>query len=158
MAKLDSLLPGKADSKPFSSIPYQVPGIKTVLAQPSSMSCRATVYCMMRSWKDQMSYPIRDAVLKVGTKWADYYDKSFPRTKAAPIHGTGTSPIDDTTLCHFQDYLAYVRGDVVRPVPRSGAYQSALHIATMRELSLRLGPAAGAMIGYFSQHNSRLQY
>lgn len=77
LGKLDSLLPG---GKPASSgnVPYQVPGIKTVLAQPSPMSCWATVYCMMRSWKDQTSYPIRDAVLKVGQKWADYYDASYP--------------------------------------------------------------------------------
>ena len=106
MAKLDSLLPGKADPKPFSSIPYQVPGIKTVLAQPSPMSCWATVYCMMRSWKDQTSYPIREAVLKVGTKWANYYDKSFAQTTVAPIHGappihgTGSAPIHGGTLIH----------------------------------------------------------
>lgn len=80
MAQLDLLLPG-APPKRASAIPYQVPGTKTVLRQPSSMSCWATVYCMMRSWKDQSSYPIRDAVLKVGQKWADHYDKSYPPTK-----------------------------------------------------------------------------
>ena len=82
MAKLDSLLPGGQPPPPASLIPYRVPGIKSVLAQPSSMSCWATVYCMMRSWKDQQSYPIRDSVLKVGKKWADYYDKSYPPTNA----------------------------------------------------------------------------
>jgi hypothetical protein len=82
MTKLDTLLPtaGPVKPTPASGVPYMVPGIKTVVAQPSPMSCWATVYCMMRSWKDQMSYPIRDAVLKVGQKWADHYDKSFPPT------------------------------------------------------------------------------
>lgn len=82
MTKLDALLPaaGPVGPPPPANITYSVPGVKTVLAQPSPMSCWATVYCMMRSWKDQYSYQTRDAVLKVGKKWADYYDKSFPPT------------------------------------------------------------------------------
>lgn len=82
MTKLDVLLPTAGPPKPTPSanISYIVPGVKTVIAQPSPMSCWATVYCMMRSWKDQISYPIRDAVLKVGQKWADFYDKSYPPT------------------------------------------------------------------------------
>lgn len=79
MEKLDQLLPA-APPRKDSPIPYAVPGLKTVLSQPSPMSCWATVYCMMRSWKDQASYPIRDAVLRVGQKWADFYDKSYPPT------------------------------------------------------------------------------
>jgi peptidoglycan hydrolase-like protein with peptidoglycan-binding domain len=82
MNKLDVLLPTGPTPPPTPLIPYRVPGIKSVLAQPSSMSCWATVYCMMRSWKEQQSFPIRDAVLKVGTKWANYYDKSYPPTNA----------------------------------------------------------------------------
>lgn len=83
MTKLDQLLPNAAPPAPTptSNVPYQVPGIKTVLAQPSPMSCWATVYCMMRSWKDQSSYGIRDSVLKVGQKWATHFDKSYPPTK-----------------------------------------------------------------------------
>jgi peptidoglycan hydrolase-like protein with peptidoglycan-binding domain len=83
MTKLDGLLPGAGPPppKPGGLLPYLVPGLKTVIAQPSPMSCWATVYCMMRSWKDQASYPIRDAVLRVGQKWANYYDQSFPPTK-----------------------------------------------------------------------------
>jgi peptidoglycan hydrolase-like protein with peptidoglycan-binding domain len=79
LEKLDELLPS-APPRKESLIPYSVPGLKTVLSQPSPMSCWATVYCMMRSWKDQVSYPIRDAVLRVGQKWADYYDQSYPPT------------------------------------------------------------------------------
>ncbi len=82
MTKLDQLLPTTTPPKPSNNtgVPYSVPGTKTVLAQPSPMGCWATVYCMMRSWKDQSSYGIRDAVLKVGQKWATHYDKSFPPT------------------------------------------------------------------------------
>ena len=77
--KLDQLLRSPAAPPPPapSSIPYLVPGMKTVLAQPSPMGCWATVYCMMRSWRDQVSIPIRDCVLRVGQRWADYYDASF---------------------------------------------------------------------------------
>jgi len=42
---------------------------------------------MMKSWKDQASYPIRDAVGAVGVKWRDYYDASF----AAPPQGLPSS-------------------------------------------------------------------
>jgi peptidoglycan hydrolase-like protein with peptidoglycan-binding domain len=73
LSKLDELLP----APPISNLPYQVPGLRVVLAQPSPMGCWATVYTMMKSWKDQASYPIRDAVGAVGTKWRDYYDASF---------------------------------------------------------------------------------
>lgn len=80
MTKLDQLLPtaGPVTPPQNTGVPYNVPGIKTVVAQPSPMGCWATVYCMMRSWKDQRSYGIREAVLKVGQKWATQYDKSFP--------------------------------------------------------------------------------
>jgi hypothetical protein len=45
---------------------------------------------MMRSWRDQTSYPIRDAVLQVGQKWADYYDKSYPpANQGLPPHEFG---------------------------------------------------------------------
>jgi len=51
------------------------------------MGCWATVYTMMKSWKDQASYPIRDAVGAVGIKWRDYYDASF----ATPPQGLPSS-------------------------------------------------------------------
>jgi len=38
------------------------------------MTCWATVYTMMVSWKRQMSIPIRDAVGAVDPKYADLYD------------------------------------------------------------------------------------
>jgi peptidoglycan hydrolase-like protein with peptidoglycan-binding domain len=80
MTKLDQLLPNAGPPGPPRNVgvPYNVPGMKTVVAQPSPMSCWATVYCMMRSWKDQSSYSIRDAVLRVGQKWAEHYDRSYP--------------------------------------------------------------------------------
>lgn len=81
MYKLDELLPAGTPPKPESLIPYKVPGFASVLAQPSPMSCWATVYTMMRSWRYQQSFGIRDAVLAVGQKWADYYDQSYPPTQ-----------------------------------------------------------------------------
>ncbi|MCA9181475.1 MAG: peptidoglycan-binding protein [Planctomycetales bacterium] len=83
LEKLDALLPAPAASR----LPYMVPGLRVVLAQPSPMGCWATVYTMMKSWKDQASYPIRDAVGAVGVKWRDYYDASF----AAPPQGLPSS-------------------------------------------------------------------
>jgi hypothetical protein len=82
MEKLDQLLQNAPSSAPTSSnsVPYAVPGVKTVVAQPSSMSCWATVYCMMRSWKMQRSFEIRESVAAVGAKWAEKYDKSYPPT------------------------------------------------------------------------------
>lgn len=83
LEKLDALLPAPATS----GLPYLVPGLRVVLAQPSPMGCWATVYTMMKSWKDQASYPIRDAVGAVGVKWRDYYDASF----ATPPQGLPSS-------------------------------------------------------------------
>lgn len=43
---------------------YQVPGKIVILDQNvvGTMACWATVYTMMKSWKDQASYDIRNAV------------------------------------------------------------------------------------------------
>ncbi len=82
MEKLDQLLQGAPapSGSSAASVPYTVPGTKKVIAQPSSMSCWATVYCMMRSWKVQRSLEIRESVLAVGRRWAEMYDRSYPPT------------------------------------------------------------------------------
>jgi len=100
LTKLDNLLNANPQLPTQSINSYLVPGLKTVIAQPSPMSCWATVYCMMRSWKDQSSYPIRDAVLKVGTRWADYYDKSYPPTLAGLPSNLFGAFLSDAQMTH----------------------------------------------------------
>jgi hypothetical protein len=57
-------------------IPYTVPGLVAVIRQPSSLVCWATAYTMMRSWKDQASYPIRSAVALVDEKYGVLVDRN----------------------------------------------------------------------------------
>lgn len=56
--------------------PYDVPGSKVVLAQPTSRVCWATVYTMMASWKQQQSMAIRDAVAAVGSYYGQLFDQN----------------------------------------------------------------------------------
>lgn len=58
------------------SIDYTVPGaqIIPVEAQPSSMSCWATVTTMMVSWRDQMCYAIPDAMDTIGAEYRKIFD------------------------------------------------------------------------------------
>jgi hypothetical protein len=74
MAKLDALLP--LPSSAPSGLPYTVPGLRVVLAQPTSMVCWATVHAMMRSWKFQVSLGIRDAAGAVDEKYGVMVDKN----------------------------------------------------------------------------------
>jgi len=55
---------------------YNVPGLKVVLAQPSSLVCWATVYTMMVSWRRQTGMSIRDAVAAVGERYAIMVDNN----------------------------------------------------------------------------------
>jgi hypothetical protein len=75
MAKLDALLP-LPHSAP-SGLPYTVPGMRVVLAQPTSMVCWATVHAMMRSWKLQMSLGIRQAAGAVDEKYGKMVDNNL---------------------------------------------------------------------------------
>jgi hypothetical protein len=52
--------------------PYTAPGTKNILPQPSSMSCWATVYTMMISWKRRQCISINDAIAALGQKWLNY--------------------------------------------------------------------------------------
>lgn len=59
------------------AIGYRVPGTKRLYAQPSSMSCWATVYAMMKSWKAGTGFAtIRDAVAPLGQPWLGYFDRN----------------------------------------------------------------------------------
>lgn len=50
------------------------------LRQPSPMSCWATVYAMMKSWKEQKPISVTEAVSQLGAPWDDYYlsEKGLP--------------------------------------------------------------------------------
>jgi hypothetical protein len=54
-------------------IHYAVPGVFNIIAQPSNMTCWATVGAMMMSWRDQVSYPIAEAMSQCGAKWAKMF-------------------------------------------------------------------------------------
>lgn len=58
------------------SINYRVPGVVSVVRQPNSLLCWATAYTMMRSWKHQQSFSIREAVAAVGAKYGTMFDKN----------------------------------------------------------------------------------
>ena len=74
MARLDALLPSLV--APASGLPYFVPGFRVVMAQPTSMVCWATVHAMMRSWKFQASFGIRQAAGAVEEKYGVMVDKN----------------------------------------------------------------------------------
>ena len=52
---------------------YTVPGIVPALAQPTPMSCWATVYTMLASWKGDQSVSIEDALADVGQRWVTIF-------------------------------------------------------------------------------------
>jgi hypothetical protein len=54
-------------------IHYTVPGVFNIIAQPSNMTCWATVGAMTMSWRDSVSYPIGEAMDQCGTKWATVF-------------------------------------------------------------------------------------
>lgn len=54
-------------------VSYQVPDPVPVLAQPSGMSCWATVYTMLYSWKRQQSMTIETALGDAGQRWLDVF-------------------------------------------------------------------------------------
>lgn len=58
------------------AVNYIVPGIKNLYAQPSGMSCWATCYAMMKSWKESRRYTtIREAIVPLGQPWLGYFDR-----------------------------------------------------------------------------------
>lgn len=74
MTKLDQLLP--LPSSASAGLPYTVPGLRTVLAQRTSMICWATVHAMMRSWKFQISLDVRGAAAAVEEKYGLMVDNN----------------------------------------------------------------------------------
>lgn len=74
MTRLDALLPLPHSAS--SGLPFTVPGMRVVLAQPTSMVCWATVHAMMRSWKFQVSLGIREAAGAVAEKYGVLVDNN----------------------------------------------------------------------------------
>lgn len=58
-------------------VSYKVPGHRVVLTQAGPMTCWATAYTMMISWKSQQSFDIRKAVELVDQKYAVMYDEGL---------------------------------------------------------------------------------
>ncbi len=57
-----------------TSFDYTVPGLVPIIAQPSNMTCWATVAAMMMSWDDKMSYTIETAMDKAGATYRALFD------------------------------------------------------------------------------------
>ena len=55
---------------------YKVPGIVPAIAQPSSMTCWATVATMMVSWRDKASYRIQDVMDIAGQTYRNKFDNN----------------------------------------------------------------------------------
>jgi peptidoglycan hydrolase-like protein with peptidoglycan-binding domain len=101
MARLDALLP-LPHSAP-TGLPYTVPGLRVVLAQPTSMVCWATVHAMMRSWKEQRSIGIRDAAAAVDEKYGVMVDNNqgLPSAEFGPFiaaAGMAVQPMMNLTI------------------------------------------------------------
>jgi hypothetical protein len=66
---------------------YTIPGLVAVIRQPTSLVCWATAYTIIRSWKDQASYGIRDGVARVAEKYGVMVDKNqgLPPSEFAPF-------------------------------------------------------------------------
>ncbi|MCB0263900.1 MAG: hypothetical protein KDH98_12155, partial [Calditrichaeota bacterium] len=58
------------------SFDYNVPGIVPIIAQPSNLTCWATVATMMVSWKDSVSYPITDVMDSAGAIYRTKFDNN----------------------------------------------------------------------------------
>lgn len=58
----------------FNTMAYDIPGDFWVMAQPSGMSCWATTYTMLKSWREQRQLTIPEALATVGQRWVDVFE------------------------------------------------------------------------------------
>ena len=56
---------------------YVVPGQKVVLGQPDMFSCWATVYTMMRSWREGKKFAIAEALEKPGKQYVQMFKNGW---------------------------------------------------------------------------------
>lgn len=108
MERLDRLLPLPQSGR--SGVPFTVPGFRTVLAQPTSMVCRATVHAMMRSWKMQTSLGLRAAAAAVAEKYGVMVDNNqgLPASEFGPIIAAAqmaVQPMINLTIAGWVDLL-----------------------------------------------------
>ncbi len=68
----------------MAGLAYTVPGIFDIMAQPSRMTCWATVGAMMMNWHAGICRPIRDAMAEAGSQWAQMFSQG--RGLAAADH------------------------------------------------------------------------
>ena len=71
---------------------YTVAGTKAVIAQDGPMTCWATVYTMLISWKRGYLMGIRESVAEVSEKYGRFYDdglRSNPHPKGLPASEFG---------------------------------------------------------------------
>jgi hypothetical protein len=90
-----------------ASFDYTVSGIVPIIAQPSSMSCWATVATMLKSWKDSASYTIETVVDAAGAEYRTMYDNDtgLPTAKTgdfATAMGFKTEPPMSYTVSGFR--------------------------------------------------------
>lgn len=109
MEKLDALLP-IASLRRATGLPHFVPGIKDVIAQPTSMVCWATVHAMMRAWKAQRSMAIRNAAADVDPSYGVMVDNNqgMPPTQFIPFlqkAGMDRQPMVNLTVQGWVDLL-----------------------------------------------------
>ena len=92
------------------SLPYDVPGFKAVLAQPTSLVCWATVYTMMVSWRRQLSQSIPAAVGAVGARFATMFgaNQAMPPGDFIPFlqaAGMAHEPMVNLTIAGWEQKL-----------------------------------------------------
>lgn len=113
MGRLDSLLPFAAPRLPPLPVPrlYVVPGIKPVVAQPTNQVCWATVHAMMRSWKDQVSYDIRQALELVGNIYVTRYDNNqgLPSSEFGPFIRAAGMQLEPMANLSINDWASKLR-------------------------------------------------
>lgn len=91
-------------------VAYSVPKTKTVIAQQTTMGCWATVYAMMRSWRDQKSYAPATAVALVDQKYRTIFDDNtgLPPSEFGPFiaaAGMSVEPMQNRTIAAWEKML-----------------------------------------------------
>jgi hypothetical protein len=71
-ARAQSALPVRR-ARGFGAVDARIEGLIDEIQQPSGMTCWATVYTMMESWRRQQSLRIEDALEGVASKWTNKF-------------------------------------------------------------------------------------
>lgn len=101
--------PAPAPQPPPPSQHYQhiVPGKKVIIGQPSNMTCWATVYTMMRSWREGKKFAIAEALEKPGKQYVEMFkkDRSLPPAQFRDFWTRGGLTVRGNAI--FKDYIWY---------------------------------------------------